>query len=223
MEKKEESRLKSNVISGVSSTIGAAAGVVGGSVISAEVNAAEVPEMDVEDDLEVEVVDVEPSHIDVSEDHQDEQYVIEPEPINPEPVKPENNGSNENQEHSEGQGNHGGSEELGNTEPTDDAGNEIEVLSFDTVTDNAGNQIDVAVVSASGQEIIIADVNQDGTADLMASDRNNNGQLEEDEIIDVSGEDIAMQPFEDAMDDDLWAQNDDIDYVNDANVDDYTI
>lgn len=211
MEKKENSQLKSNVISGISSTAGAVAGVVGGSMVTAEVNAAEMPEVTAEEQ-EVEVVSAEPSRASGNHSHHEEQPAVEqpepvtPEPVNPEPQKPDPVAPEP---------------PLVTPEPID--GDEIQVLSYDTITDNDGNEMDVAVVSASGQEIIIADVDQNGTADLMASDLNSNGQLEENEIVDVSEDNIAMQPLEEAANanDDMIAQTDDIDYVNNADVNDY--
>jgi len=206
MEKKENSQLKSNVISGISSTAGAVAGVVGGSMVTAEVNAAEMPEATAEEQ-EVEVVSAEPSRTSGNQSHHEEQPAVEqPEPVNPEPQKPDPVASEPS---------------LVTPEPID--GDEIQVLSYDTITDNDGNEMDVAVVSASGQEIIIADVDQNGTADLMASDLNSNGQLEENEIVDVSEDNIAMQPLEEAANanDDMIAQTDDIDYINNADVNDY--
>lgn len=205
MEKKETSKVKSNVISGMSSTVGAAAGVVAGSFISSEINAAEMP-VTLEDGLDVESVNSQPSQSQVnsSHTHNNQTPAPEPEPTSaptPEP-RPE-------------------------PEPTpvpEDP--EIEVISYDTVTTEEGNQMDVAVVSANGQAVMIADVNQDGIADVMASDLNNNGQLDEGEIIDVSDQHIAMQPLQDAANagtENLYAQTNDVDYINDANVDDYMV
>lgn len=205
MEKKENSQLKSNVISGISSTAGAVAGVVGGSMATAEVNAAEMPEATAEEQ-EVEVVSAEPSRTSGNQSHHEEQpEPITPEPVNPEPQKPDPVAPEP---------------PLVTPEPID--GDEIQVLSYNTITDNDGNEMDVAVVSASGQEIIIADVDQDGTADLMASDLNSNGQLEENEVVDVSEDNIDMQPLEEAANvNNMIAQTDDIDYINNADVNDY--
>lgn len=214
MEKKENSQLKSNVISGISSTAGAVAGVVGGSMVTAEVNAAEMPEVTAEEQ-EVEVVSAEPSRTSGNQSHHEEQPAVEqPEPVNPEPVTPEPVNPEPQKPDPVAP-----EPSLVTPEPID--GDEIQVLSYDTITDNDGNEMDVAVVSASGQEIIIADVDQNGTADLMASDLNSNGQLEENEIVDVSEDNIAMQPLEEAANDDMIAQTDDIDYVNNADVNDY--
>lgn len=218
MEKKENSQLKSNVISGISSTVGAAVGVAVGSMATAEVNAAEMPEVTAEEQ-EVEVVSAEPLGTGGSSSNHGTHHTAQPEPVNQapvaqetadsEPAKPETTQQEQASEtvQSEGQ------QASGN--------NEVEVLACETVTGNDGSQMDIAVVSANGQEIIIGDVNQDGVADVMASDVNGNGQLEGNEIVDISNENISMQPFHDAANDNMMAQTDDIDYVNDANVNDY--
>lgn len=202
-EEKKNSQVKSNVISGMSSTIGAAVGVVAGSVISSEVNAAEIP-VTPEEEQEIEVVSSQPSRPSGNTTHQNPTTASEPAPDptpeptpDPDPVIPE-------------------------PEPTPDP--EIEVVSYETVTNEDGSQMDVAVVNAQGQPVIIADVDQNGYADVMASDLNNNGQLDNGEIIDISHENIAMQPLQEAANmggSDTLAQTNDIDYINDANVDDY--
>ena len=98
---------------------------------------------------------------------------------------------------------------------------EPEVLAYETVSGADGSQMDVAVVSVGGQTVGVYDVNQDGTADLMVSDENNNQQIEENEIHDISSQDVSMQ----ALHDDYMAQNDPSmqgpDYINDGNVDNY--
>ena len=84
--------------------------------------------------------------------------------------------------------------------------------------------MDVAVVNAQGQAVMIADVDQNGVADIMASDLNYNGQLDNGEIVDVSDQNIAMQPLQDAANmngNNMVAQAGEPDYINDANVDDY--
>ena len=98
---------------------------------------------------------------------------------------------------------------------------EPEVLAYETVSGADGSQMDVAVVSVGGQTVGVYDVNQDGTADLMVADENNNQQIEENEIHDISSENVSMQ----ALHDDYMAQNDPSmqgpDYINDGNVDNY--
>lgn len=98
---------------------------------------------------------------------------------------------------------------------------EVEVLAYETISNEDGSQMDLAVVSVGGQEIGIYDVNQDGTADLLAVDINNNQQIDENEIQDISSENLSMQ----TLHNDYLAQNDPSmqgpDYINDGNVDNY--
>ena len=208
-EEKKTSEVKSNVISGMSSTVGAAAGVVAGSVISSEVNAAEIP-VAPEEAQEVEVVSSQPSRTGENTTHHNPTPAPEPEPTpEPEP-RPEPTPQPEPE-----------------PEPTPDPtpeGPEIEVVSYETVTNEDGSQMDVAVVNAQGQTVMIADVDQNGVADVMAADLNNNGQLDNGEIVDISEQNIAMQPLQEAANmggNEMIAQTNDVDYINDANVDDY--
>ena len=200
MKEKKTSDVKSNVISGMSSTVGAAAGVVAGSIISSEVNAAEIPATP-EEEQDVEVVSSQPSNTGGSTpshnptSHPTPQPATEPNPT-PEPTPA--------------------------SEPRPES--EIEVVSYETVTNEDGSQMDVAVVNAQGQAVMIADVDQNGVADIMASDLNYNGQLDNGEIVDVSDQNIAMQPLQDAANmngNNMVAQTGEPDYINDANVDDY--
>ena len=200
MKEKKTSDVKSNVISGMSSTVGAAVGVVAGSIISSEVNAAEIP-VTPEEEQDVEVVSSQPSKTGGSTpshnptSHPTPQPATEPNPT-PEPTPA--------------------------SEPRPES--EIEVVSYETVTNEDGSQMDVAVVNAQGQAVMIADVDQNGVADIMAADLNNNGQLDNGEIVDVSDQNIAMQPLQDAANmngNNMVAQTGEPDYINDANVDDY--
>lgn len=205
MKEKKTSDMKSNVISGMSSTVGAAVGVVAGSIISSEVNAAEIPAAEIpvtpEEEQDVEVVSSQPSKTGGSTpshnptSHPTQEPATEPNPT-PEPTPA--------------------------SEPRPES--EIEVVSYETVTNEDGSQMDVAVVNAQGQAVMIADVDQNGVADIMASDLNYNGQLDNGEIVDVSDQNIAMQPLQDAANmngNNMVAQTGEPDYINDANVDDY--
>ena len=205
MKEKKTSDVKSNVISGMSSTVGAAAGVVAGSIISSEVNAAEIPGAEIpvtpEEEQDVEVVSSQPSKTGGSTPSHNPTPNPTPEPATEPNPTPEPTPASESR-----------------PEP------EIEVVSYETVTNEDGSQIDVAVVNAQGQAVMIADVDQNGLADIMASDLNYNGQLDNGEIVDVSDQNIAMQPLQDAANmngNNMVAQTGEPDYINDANVDDY--
>lgn len=214
MKEKKTSKVKSNVISGMSSTVGAAAGVVAGSVISSEVNAAEVP-VTPEEEREVEVVSSQPSSTGGNTTHHNPTPTPAPEPT-PEPMpEPEPTPAPKPRPEPDPE-----PEPIPGPTPEP----EIEVVSYETVTNEDGSQMDVAVVNAHGQAVMIADVDQNGYADVMASDLNNNGQLDNGEIVDVSDQNIEMQPLREAVNmggNDMIAQTNDVDYTNDANVDDY--
>ena len=205
MKEKKTSDMKSNVISGMSSTVGAAVGVVAGSIISSEVNAAEIPAAEIpvtpEEEQDVEVVSSQPSKTGGSTPSHNPTPNPTPEPATEPNPTPEPTPASEPRPESE-----------------------IEVVSYETVTNEDGSQMDVAVVNAQGQAVMIADVDQNGVADIMASDLNYNGQLDNGEIVDVSDQNIAMQPLQDAANmngNNMVAQTGEPDYINDANVDDY--
>ena len=205
MKEKKTSDVKSNVISGMSSTVGAAVGVVAGSIISSEVNAAEIPAAEIpvtpEEEQDVEVVSSQPSKTGESTPSHNPTPHPTPEPATEPNPTPEPTPASEPRPVSE-----------------------IEVVSYETVTNEDGSQMDVAVVNAQGQAVMIADVDQNGLADIMASDLNYNGQLDNGEIVDVSDQNIAMQPLQDAANmngNNMVAQTGEPDYINDANVDDY--
>ena len=215
MKEKKTSDMKSNVISGMSSTVGAAVGVVAGSIISSEVNAAEIPAAEIpvtpEEEQDVEVVSSQPSKTGGSTpshnptSHPTTGPATEPNPTQEPATEPNPT-----------------PEPTPVSEPRPES--EIEVVSYETVTNEDGSQMDMAVVNAQGQAVMIADVDQNGVADIMASDLNYNGQLDNGEIIDVSDQNIAMQPLQDAANmngNNMVAQTGEPDYINDANVDDY--
>ena len=99
-----------------------------------------------------------------------------------------------------------------------DAG-EVEVTDYQTITYDDGSQVDVAVINVDGQDMIVADVDMDGKADIIAADLNGNNQLDADEIIDVTGEGISMATFEAAVAVNELAQAND--YINNADVSDF--
>lgn len=210
MKEKKTSDMKSNVISGMSSTVGAAVGVVAGSIISSEVNAAEIP-VTPEEEQDVEVVSSQPSKTGGSTpSHNPTSHPTTGPATKPNPTQEPATEPNPTPEPTPA------------SEPRPES--EIEVVSYETVTNEDGSQIDVAVVNAQGQAVMIADVDQNGVADIMASDLNYNGQLENGEIVDVSDQNIAMQPLQDAANmngNNMVAQTGEPDYINDANVDDY--
>lgn len=212
MKETKDTKSKADVITGISSAVGAAAGVVIGGAMAAEVDAAEVtPEPISTAEPHVHIhVHSETVHVPESDLFSDPEVVLDSETdlrsdldaipeSDPDPVI-----------------------ELDHN-PVPEP--EVEVLSYETVANEDGSMMDIAVVHADGQDVMFADIDQNGLADVMAADQNLNGQLDDGEVFDVSDEHILMQPLQDAADvgggEDLLAQADDVDYFNDANVDDY--
>lgn len=204
MKKETKKNSKDALISGVSTAAGAAIGTVAGSFISEELNATEtVKTSKVITDVEV-----------VAEP---EVVVIPQEDIVTEPIKPEPESNTisepdiqplepENTPHQE-------------PEPDSTQNPDIEVLNYGTITDENGNQIDVAIIDFEDNEVLVIDSNQDNIADVIFIDANHNGEIENEEIFDISEENISMQTYEDAYYDSLLADNQD--FENDADISDY--
>lgn len=92
---------------------------------------------------------------------------------------------------------------------------EVEVLGvYHDEMDNAN----IVGLMVDDQEVVLIDVDNDLVVDYMASDLNGDQQLSDNEILDVSQDQISIAQFDDAgMNDSMYASNDGMeDYVNDA-------
>lgn len=102
---------------------------------------------------------------------------------------------------------------------TDDAvEHEVEILGV--VHDNESN-MNIGGMTVDGQEVVLVDVDNDETFDVAATDADNNGQITDNEVVDISGENVTVNDLGGftPTDDSLLAANDDtLDYTNDANV-----
>ena len=96
---------------------------------------------------------------------------------------------------------------------------DIIVEGCEVVVNPDGTMMEVAALSIDGHEAMIIDGDMDGMADVMAVDMNGNNIVDENEVLDVSEDGLAMAAFRE-QDYTLTAQTDD-DYVNNADVDDY--
>lgn len=102
------------------------------------------------------------------------------------------------------------------------------MLDYQTVDNGQGGQADVAVITDGTTQAVVIDADRDGIADVMAVDQNHDGQISDNEVINLEGHNVAMQPLQemahaDNPNDGMMAQNASYepDYVNDANVDGY--
>lgn len=202
MKKKRSKEINANAAAGVSSTAGAVAGGVLGNVLAQEVQGHEANEELVIEEVATEQPQPEPQTAAKSQHRPSTESTIRTEP-QPEPV-PEPKPSPD--------------------EPVPETDMDIQVLSYETVDNNDGSQMDVAVVGVNGMPVVFADVDMDGTADLMVADVNGNQQIDNEEIVDISSEGIDMAPLKQEYENnniDELAQVDEPDYTNNADVADY--
>lgn len=76
--------------------------------------------------------------------------------------------------------------------------NQIQVLGVDDVQNENGSMMQAAVITDGHYIGAVIDADYDGTADAVIVDYNQNQQIEEGEVFDVSNENIQMQDFQDA-------------------------
>lgn len=96
---------------------------------------------------------------------------------------------------------------------------EPEVQVLGVVQDESGAYVGGMVVD--GQEVLLVDVDGDMTFDAMVVDANGDGQISDNEIVDITGEQIAVNDFANMADTNgnMYASNDlEPDYLNDAPV-----
>lgn len=213
MNTKKNENVKANMAAAASSTLGAAVGVVGGTLLSEEIHAAQVEDPVLPEDPQatddVPIVDATPVNVEP----------IAPEPI-PEPDPIPAPGPDPDPEPTPGP----------NVMPASTLSPDVQVLDYQTITGADGQQMDAALVNISGNQALIVDADRDGVADALVADANNNGQIDNDEVVDISMHQLSMSELQAAANHDpvadpdpnVMAQNAyNSDYENNANVDDY--
>lgn len=233
MNTKKNENVKANMAAAASSTLGAAVGVVGGTLLSEEIHAAQVEDPVLPEDPQatddVPIVDVEaPTHSTASQPTvaatTSHVTPVNVEPIAPEPI-PEPDpipapGPDPVPEPTPGP----------NVMPASTLSPDVQVLDYQTITGADGQQMDAALVNISGNHALIVDADRDGVADALVADANNNGQIDNDEVVDISIHQLSMSELQAAANPDpvadpdpnVMAQNAyNSDYENNANVDDY--
>lgn len=233
MNTKKNENVKANMAAAASSTLGAAVGVVGGTLLSEEIHAAQVEDPVLPEDPQatddVPIVDVEaPTHSTASQPTvaatTSHVTPVNVEPIAPEPI-PEPDpipapGPDPDSEPTPGP----------NVMPASTLSPDVQVLDYQTITGANGQQMDAALVNISGNQALIVDADRDGVADALVADANNNGQIDNDEVVDISMHQLSMSELQAAAnhetvadpDPNVMAQNAyNSDYENNANVDDY--
>lgn len=96
---------------------------------------------------------------------------------------------------------------------------EIIIEGCEVVVNPDGTMMEVAEMTIDGHAAMIVDGDMDGIADVMAVDMNGDNIVDDNEIIDVSENGLAMDVLREPDYTDI-AQAD-VDYVNNADVQDY--
>ena len=100
-----------------------------------------------------------------------------------------------------------------------DVAPEVEVLGVVHDEESGAN---IAGLAVDGQEVVLIDVNGDETFDVMGADVNGDQQLSQDEIVDISGQNLTVNDLGGISNPDgsLYASNNsnEIDYTNDTAV-----
>ncbi len=233
MNTKKNENVKANMAAAASSTLGAAVGVVGGTLLSEEIHATQVEDPVLPEDPQatddVPIVDVEaPTHSTASQPTvaatTSHVTPVNVEPIAPDPIPAPGTDPlpvpDPDPEPTPGP----------NVMPASTLSPDVQVLDYQTITGADGQQMDAALVNISGNQALIVDADRDGVADALVADANNNGQIDNDEVVDISMHQLSMSELQAAAnhetvadpDPNVMAQNAyNSDYENNANVDDY--
>lgn len=198
----ETKNIKRNIATGASAAAGAVAGTAASMAISQEINATEVPEQQPIDLSEAATTQAS-SATPTPKPEPDPDPII-PDPVIPDPDDPVIPDPDDP------------------VIPDPDPDPVIEVIATDTVVTSDYGPVDVAAIKVDDQPMLLVDVDQDHQADILIVDVNNNNNIEDNEMFDVTNQQIPMpQELQESQTSDNFAQVTDPDYTNDANVDDY--
>lgn len=104
---------------------------------------------------------------------------------------------------------------VGNTEPT------VQVIAVENDVDIEGHTVDVAKVTINEEPVLFVDGNQNGEVDFAISDTNHDGQIQDNEVTDLTGHHIPMPTLDDIDQPQQLVDNDIPDYSNDADINTY--
>jgi hypothetical protein len=100
------------------------------------------------------------------------------------------------------------------------SGDEVYVLGVGSATIE-GHEVYVAHLSTHGEDVILLDIDRDGTFDLAVADVNSDGTITKDEVIDISQHHITVDQMQTALhpEPDVFVQDPNTpDYTNDADI-----
>lgn len=106
--------------------------------------------------------------------------------------------------------------------PTNGDDGEVRVVGVQAVQNEDGSQAIVAGLELDGDQAMVVDVNSDGTINLFIHDDNGDGQISDDEVHDITADNVSTQAIIDdalaqqANENLYYASDDTPDYMNDA-------
>lgn len=95
----------------------------------------------------------------------------------------------------------------------DHAETDVQVLG---VVHDVDSDMNIGAMTVDGQEVVLIDVDNDQVFDVIASDINGDGQLQENEMADISDQNLTVNDLGGITNPNanLMASNEDIDYIN---------
>lgn len=100
------------------------------------------------------------------------------------------------------------------------SGNEVYVLGVGSATIE-GHEVYLAHLSTHGEDVILLDIDRDGTFDLAVADVNSDGTITKDEVIDISQHHLTVDQMQEAShpEPNVFVQDPNTpDYTNDADI-----
>lgn len=99
---------------------------------------------------------------------------------------------------------------------------EIRILGVETVQGPNGQSMTIAGLESDNDQALLVDIDNDGQFDVLLHDDNGDGQLQENEVYDISSANVDVADLEQAMSNQYgmqYASNDGMpDYMNDADI-----
>lgn len=92
---------------------------------------------------------------------------------------------------------------------------EVQVLG---VVHDADTDMNIGAMTVDGQEVVLIDVDNDQVFDVMAADLNGDGEFQENEMADISGQQLTVEDLGGILNphDNLIASSDEIDYIGES-------
>ena len=100
--------------------------------------------------------------------------------------------------------------------------NGVQILGIHEATLENGTEVTMGQLAVEGQDVIVVDIDQDGTFDALIVDANGDGQIDSNEIQDIQGDGLTVDALQQQMDaqdaqiNNYLADDTQPDYINDA-------